>query len=201
MYCVLIKHFALSSFVSFSTFMKQNCWAFRLVLQSLYRQSSLAHTEFGSTSFRAALEGSRTSVPFGWSSPKAGGCCSAARTWSNTEWGRKSSGDVAAVADKCAVVGGLWHAAAHTAGCSLPESSRFVLVVFLAHKHANKVVSSFRRGGETSSRKESLGFSGARCAAPGLVCLVLLGGRSVLPRSLRPLLCFRQVSREGWSRV
>lgn len=65
----------------------------------------------------------------------------------------------------------------------------------LEKKNVGKVVTLFRRGGRTSSRKESVDFGGGCCGPPGSVRFVLLGRRSILSRSLRPLLCSRQVSK------
>ena len=68
------------------------------------------------------------------------------------------------------------------------------VLLFLVWKKNAKAVTVHRRGGWTFPRKESVDFGGGCCGPPGTVCVVLLGRGSILSRSLRPLLCSRQVS-------
>lgn len=64
----------------------------------------------------------------------------------------------------------------------------------LCLEDVGKIVSVSHHGGETSTRDEAVGCSRSRCHLRGVVCGACLGRGSVLSRSIRPLLCFRQVS-------
>lgn len=134
-------------------------------------------------------------------------------------WWRRRGGFLyfAGQSVKLVVLEELDNVAAHTEGCTRRiqlslrpvkpfKSCRLFLFLFCFFKHetrlftvgkknVGKVVTLFRRGGRTSSRKESVDFGGGCCGRPGSVRFVLLGRRSVLSRSLRPLLCSRQVSK------
>lgn len=87
-------------------------------------------------------------------------------------------------------------------GCQLPprpsEPFKAWFLCFhtrLCVKYVGKVITFFHRGERTSPPEKLVDFCRRRSAAHGLVRFVLLGWGSILSRSLRPLLCSRQVSK------
>lgn len=110
------------------------------------------------------------------------------------------------------LTGGTWHVAVRSRRCarrlllSLKDpqkkksplsqpgrTARIYLVSARVSKNVGKVVGWLQRAGR-APREGSLDSGGRRRPPPLLLRLVLLGRRNVLSRSLRPLLCFRQVS-------